>query len=201
MLTENEVGKLLDISDVYNIVADLHQTFTEAEQSLKNISNHDFLSGMLMLPSVALARVDGTTSLFEELSLNKKARRFSKGGFFLQQDPVVKMVNLLQTSFGQWETKFFEGLSKILKVVVPEITGGSITDEHKQGNDIFLSVMNSSYILIKLLETFFLPEGEEITNKRRISELEHKAIVTIGDQLQLSNIPSFKSFIKTFEVK
>ena len=201
MLTENEVGQLLDISDVYNIVADLHQTFTEAEEGLKNISIHDFLSGMLMLPSIALARVDGTTSLFEELSLNKKARRFSKGGFFLQQDPVVKMVSLLQTSFGQWETKFFKSLSKILTVVIPEITPGGITNEHKQENDIFLSVMNSSYILIKLLETFFLPEGEEITNKRRISELEHQAITSIGDQLQLSDIPSFKSFIKTFEVK
>ena len=76
MLTENEVGQLLDIPDVLEVVEELHQTFTEEEREFKGISQHDFLSGMLMLPSVALAMVDGTTSLSEELTLNKKARRF-----------------------------------------------------------------------------------------------------------------------------
>jgi hypothetical protein len=201
MLTENEVGQLLEIPDVQEVVEELHQTFTKEEREFKEISQHDFLSGMLMLPSVALALVDGTTSLSEELTLNKKARRFSKGGFFLRQDPVVKLVNHMQSQFSQWESRFFVGLGKILKVVIPEFSSKHNTKEVKSSDGEFLVVMNSSYILIKLFETFFLPEGEEITNKRYVSLNEYQTMVEIGKNLQLSEIGSFRNFIKTFEVK
>ena len=200
MLTENEVGQLLDIPEVSRIVHQLHQAFTEEETELRDISLHDFLSGVLLAPSVALAQVDGTTSLFEELSLNKKARRFSKGGFFLRHDPVVKMIILLQTRFQHWEQRFFQALKQILKTVVPEIS----SDYEQHNGDSTQPVtlfMNSSYILIRFLETFFLPEGEEISNKRRISYLEFQKITSIGEQLRLSKLGSFRNFVTTFEVK
>jgi hypothetical protein len=200
MLTENEVGQLLDIPEVKRIVHQLHQAFTEEETELRDISLHDFLSGVLLAPSVALAQVDGTTSLFEELSLNKKARRFSKGGFFLRHDPVVKMIMLLQTRFQHWEQRFFQALKRILKTVVPEIS--SDYEQHNvNANQPFTLFMNSSYILIRFLETFFLPEGEEISNKRRISYLEFQKITSIGKQLRLSKLGSFRNFVTTFEVK
>ena len=201
MFTENEVGQLLEIPDVRVVVERLHKTFKEEEREFREISLHDFLSGMLMAPSVALSRVDGTTSLFEELSLNKKARRFSKGGYFLGQDPVVRMVIHLQSRFQCWEARFFEGIKIICKAVIPEISAGEHSKLTDPDRSIFLTVMKSSYILIRFIETFFLPEGEEITNKRCISILEYQKILTIGDQLQLSEIGSFRNFIKTFEVK
>jgi len=199
MFTENEVGQLLLIPDVQDVVEKLHRTFREEECEFREISLHDFFSGMLMAPSIALAGVDGATSLFEELSLNKKARVFSKGGYFLRQDPVVNMVTHLQSKFQLWESRFFKGINKILIAVIPEIYAG----ENSKTKDLgyFLAVMKSSYILIKFLETFFLPEGEEITNKRRISILEHQKIISIGNQLQLSEIGSFRNFVKTFEIK
>jgi hypothetical protein len=200
MFTENEVGQLLEIPAVQDVVVRLHGTFKEEEGEFKEISLHDFLSGMLMAPAVALARVDGTTTLFEELSLNKKARRFSKGGYFLQQDPVVRMVIRLQSRFLFWEELFFEGINKILKVVIPEISTGEDSKSKDAEPGIFLAVMKSSYILIRFLETFFLPEGEEITSKRCISILERQKIISIGDRLQLSDIGSFRNFMKTFEV-
>jgi hypothetical protein len=199
MLTEKEVAQLLDIPEVKVIVEPLHLSFIEEEQPINNISLNDFFSGLLLTPSVALAQVDGTTSLFEELSLNKKARRFSKGGFLLHHDPVIKMINHLQTSFKHWEQRFLEALNKILGVVVPEISNVSraATDTRVS----FHTFMHASYILIRLLETFFLPEGEEITNKRRVSNLEYQKISSIAENLQLSSIVFFQNFIKTFEVK
>ncbi len=201
MFTENEVGQLLLIPDVQDIVEKLHRTFREEECEFREISLHDFLSGMLMAPAIALAGVDGDTSLFEELSLNKKARVFSKGGYFLRQDPVVNMVTYLQSKFQLWESRFFRGINKILIVVIPEISAGENSKTTDPDPGYFLAVMKSSYILIKFLETFFLPEGEEITNKRRISILEHQKIISIGDQLQLSEIVSFRNFVKSFEIK
>ena len=201
MFTENEVGQLLEIPEVQDVVKRLHSTFKEEEREFKEISLHDFLSGMLMAPAVALARVDGTTSLFEELSLNKKARQFSKGGYFLKQDPVVRLVICLHSRFKFWEDRFFVGINKILKVVIPEISTGKDSKLIDTEPGIFLAVMKSSHILIRFLETFFLPEGEEITNKRHISILERQKIISIGDQLQLSEIGSFRNFVNTFEIK
>lgn len=201
MLTENEVDQLLEIPEVRRTVEKLCDQFKEEEREFNNLNLHDFLSGMLMTPSVALAMVDGATSLFEELSLNKKARRFSKGGFFLQQDPVVKMVIYVKSRLHRWEDKILEELRKILQVVVPEISNGLSSNSAVRDQVTFLEVMRSSYILIKFLETFFLPEGEEITNKRHITAMEHQKVRDIGSQLGLSGLDSFQNFIKTFEVK
>jgi len=199
MLTENEVGQLLEVPEVREIVGQLHHLFVIEENELNDISMHDFFAGVLLAPSVALAQVDGSTSLFEELSLNKKARRFSRGGFFLRHDPVVRMTILLQSRFQYWELRFFQALNRILKAVVPETSASN--HETAEDHDQFRVVMNTSYILIRLLETFFLPEGEEITRTRRVSRIEFGRIQQIGEQLQLSGIGSFKKFINTFEVK
>jgi hypothetical protein len=184
---------------VREIVQQLHQAFIREENELSDINMHDFFAGVLLAPSVSLAQVDGATSLFEELSLNKKARTFSKGGFFLKHDPVVKMIILLQSRYQRWESQFFQALKGVLQAVVPEVAAPKtdVTEDHYP----FRIVMNTSYILIRLLETFFLPEGEEITGTRRVTRIEYGRIEQIGEQLQLSGIGSFRKFINTFEVK
>jgi len=200
MLTENEVAQLLEVPQVNEVVRELHQTFITTELSLQDISLHDFFSGLLLAPSVALAQVDGTTSLFEELSLNKKARRFSKGGFLLQHDPVVKMIIHLQSCFASWEQQFLTTLTRVVQVVVPELKGYQPTNDNGSKTSSN-AILQASYILVKLLETFFLPEGEELCNKRRVSNIEYQKISSIADCLQLSSIGSFQHFIQTFEVK
>jgi hypothetical protein len=200
MLTENEVGQLVEIPEIRTVVKPIYEGFIRQEKQFEHLSLHDFLSGLLITPSIALAMVDGTTSLFEELTLNKKARRFSKGGFFLQQDPVVRMVTYLRGNFHQWETKFMAGIKEILKEVIPERSHIKCSDFQEE-QPMFQSLMKTPYILVRFLETFFLPEGEEITNKRIISPLEFEKINSLGDQLQLAELNLFRNFIKTFEVK
>ena len=202
MLTENEVGQIIAIPEIKEIVQQVYHGFVKEEEQLESINLHDFFSGMLIAPSIAMARVDGSTSLFEELTLNKKARRISKGGFFLTKDPVVKLIDLLQTRWDSWETKFLEALSEVIMRLAPEINEEKALNLPTDStNNIFLAIARSSYLLVRLLETFFLPEGDLISNTRPISKGEFQKMLSIGDQLQLSGVPSFQSFIKTFEVK
>ena len=202
MLSENEVEQLISIPEVNEIVRQLYQEMAKEESAIQGIGIHDFFSGMLVSPSIAMARVDGATSLIEELTINKKARRISKGGFFLTQDPVVKLVGIMQNRWDIWESKLLGGLSKVVAFVTPEITeDASLKRPSDCGNSFFLAILRSSYLLVRLIETFFLPEGEVITNTKVISKNEFQKMIDIGAQLKLDNVFTFQSFIKTFEVK
>ena len=57
-----------------------------------------------------MALANGSVSLFEELALNKKARKLSKGGYFLKKDPVVYAMKFLLDKYDIWEARFFEVL-------------------------------------------------------------------------------------------
>ena len=86
--------------------------------------------------------------------------------------------------------------------IVPEINEEkTATLSNGIAHNIFLTIAGSSYLLVRLLETFFLPEGDLITNTRTISNDEFQKILSMGEHLHLANVPSFQSFIKTFEVK
>ena len=202
MLSENEVEQLISIPEVNEIVRQVYQEMAKEESAIQGIGIHDFFSGMLVSPSIAMARVDGTTSLIEELTINKKARRISKGGFFLTQDPVVKLVGIMQNQWDIWEYRLLDGLSKVVAFVTPELGENSSSNKRmEEGNSFFLDILRSSYLLVRLIETFFLPEGEVITNTRKISKNEFQKMIDIGAQLKLDNVYTFQSFIKTFEVK
>lgn len=200
MLTENDISLLVNIPEVSAVVDDLRVQFQKTS-ALEEISEHDFLSSMLMAPPIGMALANGTVSLLEELSLNKKARSFSKGGFFLKQDPVVQVVKYLMQQFDFWEDQFYEELRKIMAVVlVPSILPKMPEEEGAHG--IFLTMMNTSYFHIKLLETFFLPEGEDIINcPRQVGLKEYQKLISIGEKLQLNKVPMFCKFLETFEVK
>ena len=187
---------MAELPSINQVVEDLRKEFLTAT-SWDKVSHHDFLSSMLMAPSIDMALANGSISLVEELSLNKKARNFSKGGFFLKQDPVVKIVSHLVKQFDEWEERLYQGLRRILNILILPSNG------HGQlGEGIFITMMNTSYLMIKLVETFFLPEGEEIINEERsIAQQEYSKLVSIGDKLELSHSPIFKEFLSTFQIK
>ncbi len=86
----------------------LKQEFVNKEAEFLDISDHDFLALAMMTPTVGIALANGSVSLFEELALNKKARKLSKGGYFLKRDPVVDGMKYLIKDFDIWRNKFFE---------------------------------------------------------------------------------------------
>jgi len=194
MLSENEIALLIEIPEVGAIVDELKQEFLTEQQQ---VSDHDFLSSMLMAPPIAMALANGSISLIEEMGLNKKARNFSKGGFFLKKDPVVRLVQQLIDSFERWELKFYQALEGIVhKLLTPERS--NLNHE----GPVFLVMLNTPYLIIKLIETFFLPEGEDIIDTQRpISKIEFEKMDWLGQKLALDEVPLFHKFLETFEVK
>ena len=84
MFSEYEVETFMKIPEVNERVKSLKKDFITSEAKFLEISDHDFLSLILMTPSVGVANANENISLFEEIVLNKMARKMSKGGLFPQ---------------------------------------------------------------------------------------------------------------------
>ena len=95
MFTEYEIETMLHIKEVQEANAILRKDFLKNEAPYLEITDHDFFSLVMMTPTLGIAMADGNVSLFEELALNKKARKLSKGGYFMKKDPVVYAMKFL----------------------------------------------------------------------------------------------------------
>jgi len=62
-------------------------------------------------------------------------------------------------------------------------------------------MLNAPYVFIKFLSFIFLEEEDDLMNDRIISKVEHKKILEIGKKLDIAEIPLFKIFWDTFEVR
>jgi len=102
MFTENEVSALINDEDILAKTVELKKQFITKEAQFLEINDHDFLSLVILAPSVGVALANGSVSLFEEISLNKKARKLSKGGYFMKKDPVVVAMGYLIKNYNDW---------------------------------------------------------------------------------------------------
>ena len=94
MFSENEVATLAEIPEISALLTPLKKEFCEAEAPYFDISNHDFLALVLMTPSVGVALANGSVSLFEELALNKMARRNLAGSLIAIGSTFVHLIYL-----------------------------------------------------------------------------------------------------------
>ena len=197
MFSENEIAAMIEDEDILTQTRRLKKEFLKKEAPMMEIIDHDFFSLIMLTPSVSVALANGTISLFEELSLNKKARRFSKGGYFLKTDPVIHAMKFLIKDFEYWEDKFYQ----VILLTIERMFGLKNMPASQEEHDFIHLIMLSPYILIRSLPTFFLPEDEEITNIRSISQLEYDKVLEIGTKLGLDQLPLYQEFVKTFEIK
>lgn len=203
MFTEDQVNALLEFPEVEEKVENLKQDFKENELPLLEISNHDFLSLSLLTPTIDLALANGNISLMEEMSINQKARKMSKGGYFLQTDPVVYTLKYLIKKFDKWQDKFyslmvflFNKTSNIKDLKCVEDPEREISEFEFESN-----LLHSPYIFIQYMSTFFINDIEQITVPKKISQLEYEKILEIGRRLELDKYVIFKGFCQTFTVK
>ena len=70
MFSENEVAIMIEIPEVLETIITSRKEFIEKEANFLEISEHDFLSLVMMTPTVGMALANGTVSLLEELALN-----------------------------------------------------------------------------------------------------------------------------------
>ncbi len=198
MFTEYEAELMIENPKIQEATFELKKDFVKTEAPYLEISDQDFFSLVMMAPTVGIALANGSVSLFEELALNKKARKLSKGGYFLKKDPVVYAMKYLIKNYTVWEDKFFN----VIKISMGEscdiesmTTGRGGVATYKQ------AVMQTPYIMIRFMASFFLNEDEDIINSRSMVLKDYEKLIDIGHKLDLDRIPVYQMFTKTFTVK
>lgn len=198
MFSENEIATMIEIPEILDATVKVKEDFIKNEANFLEINEHDFLSLIMMTPTVGMALANGSLSLFEELALNKMARKMSKGGFFLKVDPVAHGMKFLIKNFEAWEVKFYE----VIKVCMTSTFSlEDLKKENLKDGSFARSVMQVPYIFVRFLSSSFLHDDSDIVDERSISQVEFDKIKDIGKKLDLDEYPIFKAFLNTFKVK
>ncbi len=203
MFTEYELETMSEIPEVLDAVQSLKKGFLKTEAPYLEITDHDFFSMVMMAPTVGIALADGNISLFEEIRLNKKARKLSKGGYFMKKDPVVYAMKFMIKNYPTWCDKFFEVLKTAIEKScdISGVNQGKIDlNEKVNYQEYKKEVLNSPYILIRFISSFFLENDEDIINSNhQIKQSEYERMIVIGEKLGLGNLMVFEMFCQTFK--
>jgi len=198
MFTENEIATMIEIPEIHEVTVEVKKDFITNAANFLEINDHDFLSLVMMTPTVGMALANGSISLFEELALNKMARKMSKGGFFMKIDPVAHGMKFLIKSFDDWQDKFYKVIRKCMEVTFDV---DAYKDFNEGGGEFSKMVMKTPYIFVRFISSFFLHDDSDVVDTRSISKVEYEKIEEIGTKLEIGNFPIFKAFCNTFEVK
>lgn len=203
MFTEFEIETMMENEQILQAVGELKKDFLKTDAPYLEISDHDFLSLVMMGPTVGIALANGSVSLFEELALNKKARKLSKGGYFMKKDPVVYGLKFLIKKYDNWEEKFFA----LIQLTMNQLF--NVQALHRDFDataavsyaDYKREVLNTPYIFIRYLSSFFTEDDEDIISIRTMVKVDYERMKEIGGKLGLNKIPVFHMFCQTFKVK
>ncbi len=204
MFTENEVNALLNYPGIFDEVADLKQKFIDEEAEFLEIEEHDFLSLILLTPSVGIALSNGSISLFEEMALNKKARKLSKGGYWMKTDPVVFAMDHLIKGYDKWSPVFYAHIKKLMHqtVDVNVLHDTSFKLDNTDASKQCVQILKAPFIVIRFLTSFFMnDEEEDILAERNISKIEYDRVNEIADQLGFTELPLYQIYHSKLVVK
>lgn len=205
MFTENEVVLMLEIKQIEEAIIELKKDFVKNEAKFMEINNHDFLSLVLLAPAVGLALGNESVSLFEELALNKKARKLSLGGYFWKKDPVVSAMGHLIGNYRNWEEKFFTVLRLVMNEVLEldSMVFEETSDEEITPNSFRREVLNAPYGFVRFISSFFCKDDDDLINaeQRNLAPKDFDAVVDIGNKLNLDKVPIFRHFCETYHMK
>lgn len=204
MFTENEVGALLKYPGIQDKIAELKLQFINEEAEFLEIESHDFLSLILLTPSVGIALSNGSVSLFEEMALNKKARKLSKGGYWMKKDPVVIAMKHLIDGYDKWAPVFYESIKNLMDKTVDlnsQLNKSFNIAEAKESEQC-VQILKSPFIIVRFLTSFFMnDEEEDILTERKISKVEYNRVTEIAGQLGLVELPIYQIYHSKLIVK
>ncbi|MGL1885197.1 MAG: hypothetical protein OCD76_01685 [Reichenbachiella sp.] len=203
MFTEFEIETLIEIEVVQKATFELRKEFIKKEAPYLELSDQDFFSLIMMSPTIGVALADDNVSFFEEMAMNKKARKLSKGGFFFQKDPVVFAMKYLLKNYNNWEDKFLH----VIRVAMESSfdVKGMEEDYDREmkvtTTDYRNEILHSPYIFIRFLSSFFVDDDEDIFSVRTMDKVDFERMLSIGKKLGFDKIPLFHHFSSTIEVK
>ena len=202
MFTEYEIDTMVENQAILEATMELKKDFIKNEAPYLEISDHDFFSLVMMAPTVGIALANGSVSLFEELALNKKARKLSKGGYFMKKDPVVYAMKYLIKTYDTWEDKFFGVIKLSMEELFNKKSLEADTNNIEFDYEKYkVEVLKMPYIFIRFISSFFLEDDENIISYRSINKTDYGRLVEIGNKLGFDTVPLFHLFIKTFKIK
>ena len=204
MFTENEIGALILDPEIRDSTEKLREDFIEKEAPYLEISAHDFLSLILLTPSVGIALANNSVSLMEEMALNKKARRYSKGGYFLKQDPVVNAMGYLIKHYDVWSEIFFAHLKKFIEIMLDkeELMKSNIASAETTDQEYCVELLKAPFVLVRFISSFLSnADDEDLSVERRLNQNEYDRIIEILEKVDLINIPIVKRHLIKLVVK
>ncbi|MCV9386088.1 hypothetical protein [Reichenbachiella ulvae] len=202
MFTEYEIETLLELEDVKKAAFELKKDFIKTEAPYLEISDQDFFSLIMMTPTLGIALADGNVSFFEEMRLNRKARKLSQGGYFMIKDPVVFGMKFLLKKYNDWEDKFL----KVIRLTMEESFNiSSMEKDYDKTATVTQSeyrkaVLDAPYILIRFLVSFFLEEDDDIFSRSTMTRTDYDRMLSIAEKLGLNKVPLFHFFCANFDV-
>lgn len=203
MLNQRELNILLEEPQTTKDLEALRIEFVKKAPQNQKISNMDFISLVLLTPSLGIALAHGKISFFEELSLNKKVRTLSNKSKLLKNDALFYALRYLKNNFSDWEDNFYQLIKLILYSSLKKnsLIWDTFQQQNASTNDLQIDILNAPYIFVKLMTFLFLEDGETFNNKRSIAKTEYEKIVEIGEKLELNNVPLFQQFCNGFDIR
>ncbi|QCK15253.1 hypothetical protein [Mangrovivirga cuniculi] len=195
MLEEDHIASILNDSEIRNATKELKKSFKDDVAPMLDISDHDFLALVFISPAIAIANSYQDVNIFEEVSINAKARKLSKGDFFIQTDPVAHAIKYFLDNIDKWEDHFYEHLKYIIDI---KIDHDKI--DNKSSN-VIEAFNNSPHDLALVIETFFINEGEIVGEEKEISKKELEKVKLIIEKTGLSYLHPVKLFLNTYKLK
>ncbi len=192
---ELEIAALLTNRTIQSQVQQL-----KAQWAFRDLDDGDFFALLLLAPAIGLAMANGSISLYEELALNKKARHFSKGNYFLRKDPIMEGMSKFINDFAQFEQPSYELLARVMANALaryPEVALRPAQTEFDPP-DFRAVLLNGPYVVVKMLGALFLNDEDLILQPRGISRTEYDKLVIIGQYLGLGNTEIFQAFCQTY---
>ena len=204
MFTENEIDALIKNEEILKATIELKDTFIDEAAPFLDISNHDFLSLVLITPSIGIARANNSISLMEEMALNKKARRYSKGGYFLKIDPVVNAMSLLIKKYDDWSDKFFEHIKYLGEVMLdkPSLKKSNIDRTGTTDEEYCFELMKSPFFLVRMVGSFLSnSDNDDLSADRKVLKVEYDRIIEIMSKVDLIDIPLVKKHLSKLVIR
>jgi len=204
MFTENEIAGLIAEPKISELTVELKKAFIEKEAPFLELSDHDFLYLTMLTPTIGIALANGNVSLIEEMTLNKKARKLSKGGYWMKRDPVVTAMGHLIDHFDDWEDRFLDHLKYIMELTFDkqDLMDSKIDQEGCSDEDFCMEILQAPFVFIRFLSSFFQnDEEEDFISDRKISRDEYEVMESMARRMELDDVPIFKKFMTKLHIK
>ena len=203
MLTDSELVVLMHDQEVLKAVLKLKTDFLTSEMDFMHMSDDDFVSLVLLTPSIGMALANNSISLYEELILNRKARKLSRGSYFLKVDPISPAVKYLIENFEVWEDRFYDLIKIMLHTTIKDspVIYDALTNKDSSTGDLGKDILNAPYIFIKFMAFLFVEDVDDLLNTQGIEEVELDKLRFIGEKLSINNVPVFQKFCEAFDIR